>query len=119
MLRPFLTSQRALCPWHPTGLALGTSPAKPFAYNGLYRRSAAAWETTGFSRVTLHQARHSFASYLIAAGTDVKAVTEIMGHASLRQSFDRYGHLLRDSHANTVTKLDALLRASDTEERAR
>ena len=55
------------------------------------------------------QARHSFASYLIAAGADVKAVTEIMGHASVRQSFDRYGHLLRDSHANTVTKLDALL----------
>jgi hypothetical protein len=48
----------------------------------------------------------------------VKAVTEIMGHASVRQSFDRYGHLLRDSHANTVTKLDALLLASDTQSRA-
>jgi hypothetical protein len=35
----------------------------------------------------------------------------------VRQSFDRYGHLLRDSHANTVTKLDALLLASDTESR--
>ena len=54
---------------------------------------------------------------MIAAGADVRAVTEIMGHASVRQSFDRYGHLLRDSHANTVSKLDALLMASDTESR--
>lgn len=47
----------------------------------------------------------------------MKAVTEVMGHASVRQSFDRYGHLLRDSHANKVSKLDALLMASDTESR--
>jgi integrase len=89
----------------------------PFSYNGLYRRSAKAWKAAGFPRVTPHQARHSYASYLIAAGTDVKAVTEIMGHASVRQSFDWYGHLLRDSHSNTVAKLDALLRTSDTEAR--
>ena len=113
-LRPFLTAQRARCAWQPTGLALGSSKSVPFSYNGLYRRSAKAWEATGFPRVTPHQARHSFASYLIAAGADVKAMTEIMGHASVRQSFDRYGHLLRDSHTNTVTKLDALLLASDT-----
>ena len=116
-LRPFLTTQRARCPWQPTGLALGSSKSVPFSYNGLYRRSAKTWQATGFARVTPHQARHSFASYLIAAGADVKAVTEIMGHASVRQSFDRYGHLLRDSHANTVTKLDALLLASGTEGR--
>jgi integrase len=116
-LRPFLTAQRVLCPWQPTGLALGITPSTPFSYNGLYRRSAKAWQATGFPRVTPHQARHSFASYLIAAGADVKAVTEIMGHASVRQSFDRYGHLLRDSHLNTVTKLDTLLRNSDTDGR--
>ena len=81
------------------------------------RYHAKAWEAAGFSRVTPHQARHSFASYLIAAGADVKVVTEIMGHARVRQSFDRYGHLLRDSHANMVSKLDALLMASDTESR--
>jgi integrase len=116
-LRPFLSKQRARCPWEPAGLVLGSSKTLPFSYNGLYRRSAKAWHGAGFPRVTPHQARHSFASYLIAAGADVKAVTEIMGHASVRQSFDRYGHLLRDSHANTVSKLDALLMASDTESR--
>jgi integrase len=113
-LRPYLAAQRERCTWQPEGLALGKSERTPFSYNGLYRRSEKAWEAAKLPRVTPHQARHSFASYLIAAGTDVKAVTEIMGHASVRQSFDRYGHLLRDSHANTVTKLDALLLASDT-----
>ena len=113
-LRPFLTAQRARCPWQPAGLALGTLERSPFAYNGLYRRSARAWDAAGFDRVTPHQARHSFASYLIAAGADVKQVTEWMGHASVRQSFDRYGHLLRDSHTATVSKLDALLASANT-----
>jgi integrase len=111
-LRPYLAAQRARCGWQPKGLALGKSERTPFSYNGLYRRSRTAWEAAKLPRVTPHQARHSFASYLIAAGADVKAVTEIMGHASVRQSFDRYGHLLRDSHATTVTKLDALLLAA-------
>ena len=51
-LRPFLTAQRARCAWQPTGLALGSSKSVPFSYNGLYRRSAKAWEATGFPRVT-------------------------------------------------------------------
>lgn len=75
-LRPFLSEQRARCAWQPAGLALGSSETLPFSYNGVYRRSAKAWEAAGFPRVTPHQARHSFASYLIAAGADVKAVTD-------------------------------------------
>jgi integrase len=116
-LRPYLAAQRARCAWQPAGLMLGKAERTPFSYNGLYRRSEKASMAAKLPRVTPHQARHSFASYLIAAGADVKAVTEIMGHASVRQSFDRYGHLLRDSHANTVTKLDALLLAADTQHR--
>jgi integrase len=116
-LRPFLAAQRARCTWQPEGLALGVSARAPFTPSSLYRHSEKAWKDAGFPRVTPHQARHSFASYLIAAGVDVKAVTEIMGHASVRESFDRYGHLLRDSHANTVAKLDALLAGADTHAR--
>ena len=113
-LRRFSTAQRARCAWQPTGLALGSSKSAAVLLQRALPPLSEGVEATGFPRVTPHQARHSFASYLIAAGADVKAVTEIMGHASVRQSFDRYGHLLRDSHTNTVTKLDALLLASDT-----
>ena len=79
-LRPHLAAQRERCPWWPDGLVLGNSAHEPFHYNGLYRRSEAAWKAAGLERVTPHQARHSFASLLIASGAEVKTVTDIMGH---------------------------------------
>lgn len=108
-LRPHLQNQRHRCSWQPDGLVLGRGATTPFHYNGLYYRSKKAWSEAGIARVTPHQARHSFASFLIAAGTDVKALTEIMGHTSVRQSFDRYGHLLSNSHATTASRLGAFL----------
>ena len=108
-LLPYLEAQGQRSPWQPRGLVLGTKAEKPFHYNALYYRSKIAWAEAGLERITPHQARHSFASFLIAAGTDVKAVTEIMGHTSVRQSFDRYGHLLRGSHAATASRLGAFL----------
>ena len=110
-------TQRERCPWWPDGLALGKSAWEPFHYNGLYRRSETAWKAAGLERVTPHQARHSFASLLIASGADVKTVTDIMGHTSVRQSFDRYGHLFDDARTNTAARLESLIAAADTASR--
>ncbi len=118
VLRPILAGQRAHCPWAPRGLVLGDSAEVPFHYNGLYRRSSKAWADAGLPRITPHQARHSFASLLIASGANVKVVTEILGHSSVRQSFDRYGHLFADSHATTAARLDALIASADSVARA-
>jgi integrase len=35
--------------------------------------------------ITLHEARHTYASLLIAAGVGSKAVSTYMGHASITQ----------------------------------
>jgi site-specific recombinase XerD len=45
------------------------------------------WEHSRFTckkRPVLHEARHTFASALIAAGVDAKAITTYMGHASIQ-----------------------------------
>jgi integrase len=59
--------------------------------------------------VGLHEARHAYASYLIAAGVDMKAIGEYMGHTSVAFTYDRYGHLLPGSTAENAAKLDAYL----------
>jgi integrase len=41
----------------------------------------------------LHAARHFFASCMIEAGHLPKRLQEMMGHASLQMTYDRYGHL--------------------------
>jgi integrase len=59
--------------------------------------------------VTLHEARHTAASLMIAAGVNVKALSEFLGHASITITFDRYGHLLPGSLAESASLLDAYL----------
>jgi len=44
-----------------------------------------------------HELRHSAASLLIAQGVDLKIVSEVLGHSSIRITADVYGHLLDDA----------------------
>jgi integrase len=57
----------------------------------------------------LHEARHTFASLMIAAGVNAKALCEYMGHSSITVTFDRYGHLMPGSHEEAAALLDAYL----------
>ena len=47
--------------------------------------------------IGLHAARHTAASTMIAAGVNLKALSEFLGHASITITLDRYGHLLPGS----------------------
>jgi integrase len=46
-------------------------------------RADRAWEAASLSRVTLHEARHTYASFLMAAGYNLKQIQEYLGHADL------------------------------------
>lgn len=120
LLTPYLESERARSSWSsdPAGLVLGSTARTPFGYGALYRRSAKAWAAVGLTRVTPHQARHSFASFLIAAGADVRTLTTLMGHGSARMSIDTYGHLFDGAIAETAGRVNAWLEAADTQSRA-
>jgi integrase len=59
--------------------------------------------------IGLHEARHTFASILIAAGVNAEAITEAMGHASVTMTFDRYGHLMPDGRDEARSRVDAYL----------
>ena len=88
--------------------------------NGRVRRSPRAscsagptrrGPTAGLRRITLHECRHTFASYMIAAGVNAKALSEYMGHASVRFTFDLYGHLMPGNETEAATLLDGYLAA--------
>ena len=61
------------------------------------------------SRLTFHGLRHSFVAILVAAGCNVREVSEWAGHNSVAFTSTRYGGLFDDDSAAAVDRLDALL----------
>lgn len=57
----------------------------------------------------LQLARHTFASLLIDAGVNAKAVQEFMGHSTITMPFGNYGHLLPGSRDEVRERMDAYL----------
>jgi integrase len=64
--------------------------------------------------IGLHEARHSFASLLIDAGTSPKAIQTFLGHASISITFDVYGHLMLGSRDEVRERMEEYLASCAT-----
>jgi len=96
------------------GLVFGSSAETPFVPSNLWRRAQRAWRRAGLDPIGLHEARHTFASVLIAAGVNAKAITTYMGHASIQTTYDLYGKLMPGSESEAAALVDAYLARADT-----
>jgi Phage integrase family len=86
-------------------------PGDPPDFENLQDRADTAWAKAGLERITPHECRHTFASLMIAAGVNAKALSTFMGHANISITLDRYGHLMPGSEAEAAGLLDAYLAA--------
>jgi integrase len=100
-----------------TGLAFGSGAAAPFTPTVVRGRAMTAWRRAGLEPIGLHECRHTFASLLIAAGVNAKAITAYLGHASIQTTFDLYGHLMPGNENEAVALVDAYLERANTAER--
>ena len=94
------------------GLAFGRTYGTPFGSTGVYKRARKAWKAERLDPITMHEARHTYASLMIAAGVAPKELQEYMGHSSITVTLDRYGHLFAGTHEQAALKLDAYLARS-------
>ena len=123
VLRDFLIDHLARTEREGDELIFGRSPHDPFTANRVQERADDAWEAANarerelaerqnrepvlLERVTPHACRHTFASMMIAAGVNAKALSTFMGHANISITLDRYGHLMPGSEAEAAGLLDA------------
>jgi len=92
-----------------TGFVFGRTPEIPFQPTSVMNRARRAWKAAGLEPVTLHECRHTFASMMIAAGVNAKALSAYMGHAGVSITYDRYGHLMPGNEVEAAGLLDAYL----------
>jgi integrase len=107
-LRERLVEWKLACPWS-NGLVLGRTATAPFDPSTIHDRARRAWSTAKLASITLHEARHSYASMLIAAGAEPRTVMELMGHSSITVTYDLYGHLFPGTHERTGEQLQTYL----------
>jgi hypothetical protein len=71
-----------------------------------------AAERASLPGITFHGLRHSFVAILVAAGCNVREVSEWAGHNNVAFTLTRYGGLFEDGSDEAVSRLDALLGGS-------
>jgi integrase len=116
VLRPYLKDAAGN-----SDLAFGRGPEQPFDPKTVGDRAKRSWNRANESKaekgelrqalrpMTLHECRHTFASLLIDAGVNPKAIQEFMGHATIEETFSRYGHLMPGARDQARELVDAYL----------
>jgi integrase len=63
----------------------------------------------GLGHWHLHELRHSGASLMLAQGTDLYVVSEVLGHSSVAITKDVYGHLVEGQKRAAATRMSEAL----------
>jgi integrase len=113
VLRDYLDEQLLGLGWR-EGLVFGATATSPFTLSPTARRAQKAWEAAKLAQITLHECRHTFASLMIAAGVNAKALSTYMGHSTISITLDRYGHLMPGNEVEAAGLLDDYLARADT-----
>lgn len=61
------------------------------------------------TKVRIHDLRHTHATWLLEAGTNVKVVSERLGHSTCRVTLDTYAHVMPTMQTQAVTALETII----------
>ncbi|MBO7169618.1 MAG: site-specific integrase, partial [Clostridia bacterium] len=81
---------------------------RPLSASTLTRAIEEAAEKAGVKRIRIHDFRHSCASLLLHKKVNIVAVSRLLGHASVTQTLNTYGHMLPDDHKEILASMKAL-----------
>ena len=94
-----------------TGYLFANRHGRPFDPTTIVNRARKNWNNNNLKPLTLHECRHTYAAFMIAAGINAKALSSYMGHSTITTTLDRYGHLLPGNETHAANLLETLLNA--------
>jgi integrase len=95
-------------------LVFGDERGRALSSDRLTRRARRAWQERDLEAIGLHDCRHTYAAFMIAAGVNAKALSAYMGHSSITMTLDRYGHLMPGNEGEAAAMLAAYLERAAT-----
>jgi integrase len=109
-----LKKWRLACPKGEQDLVFPNSDGTPEDSSNMLRRGFfPALRRTGLRRINFHALRHTYASLLIANKEEPKRMQTLLGHSSIKITFDIYGHLMPNSGDGVANRLADLVFGAD------
>ncbi len=97
--------------WQDNGLVFCREDGRPLTRDMVDRKSfTPLLKHAGLPNNTrLHDLRHTCATLLLSRGVHPKLVQELLGHATIAMTLDRYSHVLPSMGDQTARAMEAVL----------
>ena len=82
------------------------TPIDPHSLNLYFSQ---ALRQAGLPPIRLHDARHTYATWMLEQGISPKVVQTMLGHSSISVTLDIYSHVSLDLERQAAAKLNAAL----------
>ena len=76
------------------------------------RRLQRLLESCGMEKICFHDLRHTFATFALQNGVDVKTLSGMLGHYSAGFTLDTYGHISTQMQQDAAQKVGGFFRQS-------
>jgi integrase len=95
--------------WQDHGLIFASEVGTPMDPDNFSHSFSRLCERAGLGHWHPHELRHSGASLMLAQGTPLHVVSEVLGHASIAITKDVYGHLLEGDKRSAAESMSRAL----------
>ncbi|MEX0781286.1 MAG: site-specific integrase [Dehalococcoidia bacterium] len=114
-LRELRTRQKAMRlkagpEWQDTDLVFTSEIGAPLVGSTVTHQFQRLLVDSGLPRQRFHDLRHASASFLLAQGVGIKAVSERLGHSQITLTLSTYAHIADEIQKDAASRMDALLR---------
>ncbi len=82
-----------------------TGTSKPTEPRALRKKFDTTLKQCNLPHIKFHALRHTFATRCVECGVDIKALSDILGHSSVRITLDRYVHISLEQKQANINKL--------------